>query len=197
MLSTACSETVHRPNIVLIMADDMGYSDLGSYGGEIDTPNLDRLAMGGLRFTQFYNASRSCPTRASLMTGLYPHQAGMGRMTFDEGLPGYRGVLSRNAVTLAEALKKVGYHTAMVGKWHLSPTKNSSDNALWVSGLKDLGKFSDPATYPVNRGFDEHWGTIWGVVNFFDPFSLVHNTTPIESVPENFYYTDALVPRVT
>ena len=191
----AVGNTPPRPNIVLILADDMGYSDLGCYGGEIDTPNLDRLAGGGLRFTQFYNTSRCCPTRASLMTGLYPHQAGVGRMTFDEGLPGYRGVLARNAVTVAEVLQAAGYHTAMVGKWHVSPTNDSPDNALWVSGLKDLGEFSDPATYPVNRGFDEHWGTIWGVVNFFDPFSLVHNSTPVESVPDDFYYTDALNDR--
>ena len=191
----AISDTPPRPNIVLIMADDMGYSDLGSYGGEIDTPNLDRLASNGVRFTQFYNTSRCCPTRASLMTGLYPHQAGVGRMTFDQQLPGYRGVLARNAVTAAEALRAADYHTAMVGKWHLSPTKDSPDNALWVSGLKDLGEFSDPATYPANRGFDQHWGTIWGVVNFFDPFSLVHNTTPVENLPDDFYYTDALNDR--
>ena len=200
-LSWGCAETPAipdtppRPNIVLIMADDMGYSDLGSYGGEIDTPNLDRLASNGVRFTQFYNTSRCCPTRASLMTGLYPHQAGVGRMTFDQQLPGYRGVLARHAVTVAEALRAADYHTAMVGKWHLSPTKDSPENALWVSGLKDLGDFSDPATYPVNRGFDEHWGTIWGVVNFFDPFSLVHNTTAVESLPDDFYYTDALNDR--
>ena len=123
-----------RPNIVLIMADDMGYSDLGSYGGEIDTPNLDRLASNGVRFTQFYNTSRCCPTRASLMTGLYPHQAGVGRMTFDQQLPGYRGVLARHAVTVAEALRAADYHTAMVGKWHLSPTKDSPETPC---GLAD------------------------------------------------------------
>ena len=200
-LPWGCSETpaipdaAPRPNIVLIMADDMGYSDLGSYGGEIDTPHLDRLASNGVRFTQFYNASRCCPTRASLLTGLYAHQAGVGRMTFDQELPGYRGTLARHAITAAEALQAAGYHTAMVGKWHLSPTNDSPDNALWVSGLKDLGEFSDPATYPANRGFDEHWGTIWGVVNFFDPFSLVHNTTPVENLPDDFYYTDALNDR--
>ena len=83
-----------RPNIIVILADDLGYSDMGCYGGEIRTPNLDYLAESGVRFTQFYNTSRSCPTRASLMTGLYQHQAGIGRMTFDDGLPGYRGTLS-------------------------------------------------------------------------------------------------------
>lgn len=100
-----------KPNILVILADDLGYSDLGCYGSEIHTPNLDRLAKEGVRFNHFYNASRSCPTRASLLTGLYQHQAGIGRMTFDGHLPGYRGTLSRNAVTIAEVLKESGiYH---------------------------------------------------------------------------------------
>ena len=102
-----------RPNILVILADDLGYSDLGCYGSEIHTPNLDKLAQEGVRFNHFYNASRSCPTRASLLTGLYQHQAGIGRMTFDAHLPGYRGTLSRNAVTIAEVLKEAGYTTSM------------------------------------------------------------------------------------
>lgn len=97
-----------RPNILVILADDLGYSDLGCYGSEIHTPNLDKLAQEGVRFNHFYNTSRSCPTRASLLTGLYQHQAGIGRMTFDAHLPGYRGTLSRNAVTIAEVLKEAG-----------------------------------------------------------------------------------------
>ena len=104
-------KTDKRPNILVILADDLGYSDLGCYGSEIHTPNLDKLAQQGVRFNHFYNASRSCPTRASLLTGLYQHQAGIGRMTFDDNLPGYRGTLSRNAVTIAEVLKEDGYHT--------------------------------------------------------------------------------------
>jgi len=184
-----------RPNIIVIMADDLGYSDLGCYGGEIDTPNLDRLAENGLRLSNFYNASRCCPTRASLMTGLYPHQTGVGRMTFDAGEPGYRGELAAHTPTVAELLREAGYSTGMVGKWHLSLTEDSPMNALWVSHLVDLGPFSRVETYPVNRGFDEHFGTIWGVVDFFDPFSLVHNTRPIRSVPEGFYYTDWLNER--
>ncbi|MBX6312150.1 MAG: arylsulfatase [Isosphaeraceae bacterium] len=181
-----------RPNIVLIMADDMGFSDAGCYGGEIRTPNLDALAKDGLRFSQFYNTSRCCPTRASLMTGLWSHQAGIGRMTFDQGLPGYRGTLTENTVTIAEVLREAGYRTAMVGKWHLSPTRDGPSNAAWVSHRIDLGPFSDPKTYPVARGFEEHYGTIWGVVDYFDPFSLVHNDRPVPSVPEGYYYTDAL-----
>ena len=105
-----------RPNIIVIMSDDMGYSDPGCFGGEIETPTLDKLAANGLRYTRFYNTGRCCPTRASLLTGLYAHQAGIGRMTEDLGQPGYRGNLSRNAVTLAEALKPAGYRTYMSGK---------------------------------------------------------------------------------
>ncbi len=108
-----------KPNIIVILADDMGYSDIGCYGGEIPTPNLDALAKGGLRFTEFYNTGRCCPTRASLLTGLYQHQAGIGHMNEDDGLPGYVGHLNDRCVTLAEVLKPAGYFTAMTGKWHV------------------------------------------------------------------------------
>src|SRR2546426_1007569 len=108
-----------RPNIVIILADDMGFSDIGCYGSEIPTPNLDRLAANGLRFTQFYNTGRCCPTRACVLTGLYPHQTGVGHMTEDDGLPGYRGRLNDDCVTIAEVLRPAGYFTAMCGKWHV------------------------------------------------------------------------------
>src|SRR5262245_12416854 len=108
-----------RPNIVVILADDLGYADVGCYGGEIKTPNLDRLAKKGLRFTQFYNTPRCCPSRAALLTGLYPHQAGVGNMTADQKLPGYRGRLNNRCLTIAQALRLAGYRTFMVGKWHL------------------------------------------------------------------------------
>lgn len=108
-----------RPNIILIMVDDMGFSDIGPYGSEIPTPNLDALAAGGLKFSQFYNTGRCCPTRASLLTGLYSHQAGIGWMTSDQGVPGYRGRLTDNCVTIAEVLHTAGYFTAMTGKWHV------------------------------------------------------------------------------
>ena len=176
-----------RPNILIIMADDMGYSDAGCYGGEINTPNLDRLAANGLRFTQFYNCARCCPTRASLLTGQYPHQVGLtlnGRS------------LSTNGLTIAEALKQSGYNTAMVGKWHLSKTPILNDKKLhqkWLDHQHDPKRpFAPLETYPVNRGFDMHYGVIWGVINYFDPFSLVDGTEPVESVPEDYYFTDAL-----
>src|SRR5437016_12207084 len=109
-----------KPNIVVILLDDMGFSDLGCYGSEIRTPNLDRLAANGLRFTQFYNTARCCPTRASLLTGLYPHQAGVGHMTEDKGREGYQGELNGRCVTIAEALKPAGYRSYAVGKWHVA-----------------------------------------------------------------------------
>ena len=128
-----------RPNIVLILADDLGYSDLGCYGGEIKTPNIDALAAGGARFTQLYNSARCCPTRASLMTGLYPSQAGIGDFTTGRPSakrgPGYLGRLNDQCVTLAEVLKPAGYRCYYVGKWHMHP-----------------------ATGPIRRGFDEFYG---------------------------------------
>lgn len=173
------------PNLILIMSDDMGYSDLGCYGGEIETPNLDALASKGVRFTQFYNTARCCPTRASLLTGLYPHQAGIGHMMDDRGLDGYRGELSRRAVTLAEALRPAGYRSYMVGKWHVTQkVKPEAD--------------SDKANWPLQRGFHRFYGTIHGAGSFFDPNSLTRDNTPIspfadpEYQPAEFYYTDAI-----
>lgn len=172
-----------RPNFVIILSDDMGYSDLGCYGGEIATPNLDRLAAGGLRFTQFYNTARCCPTRASLLTGLYPHQAGVGHMMEDRGLDGYRGDLNRRCLTMAEVLRPAGYATYAVGKWHVT-------KAARPEGPRD--------NWPLSRGFDRFYGTITGAGNFFDPGTLTRDQTMIspfadpEYRPERFYYTDAI-----
>jgi arylsulfatase A-like enzyme len=183
-----------RPNIVIIMADDLGYSDLGCYGGEINTPNLDFLASKGMRFTQFYNTSRCCPTRASLLTGLYPHHAGVGRMTMDAEKPGYRGYMTDNTVTLAEVLKRAGYNTAMTGKWHVAETNKLDDDQQlkWLAHQENFGPFADTAQYPTARGFDKYYGNIWGVVDYFDPFSLVNGKEQVMEVPKNFYYTDAI-----
>ena len=125
-----------RPNIVLIMVDDMGFADIGPYGSEIPTPHLDALAEGGVKFSQFYNTGRCCPTRASLLTGLYSHLAGIGWMTNDQGLPGYRGRLNDRCVTIAEALRPAGYFTVMTGKWHVgfnhgvTPSQRGFDRSL-------------------------------------------------------------------
>ncbi len=182
-----------RPNIVVVVLDDMGFSDLGCYGGEIRTPNIDRLAANGVRFTRFYNASRCCPTRAALLTGLYPHQVGLSRNGRD---------LSRDAATIPELLRTVGYQTAMVGKWHLSETASLDEKAdgprqlAWLNHQAERGRpFADVRTYPVNRGFERHYGPIWGVVNYFDPFSLVDGTEPVEHVSKDYYLTDALTAR--
>lgn len=183
------------PNIVLIMADDLGFSDIGCYGGEIHTPNIDALAAGGMRFKNFYNTSRCCPTRASLLTGLYNQQAGIGEMTTDRNLPGYRGRITDNAVTIAQVLKAAGYHTGMSGKWHVSNTIEQKDPKAqldWLNHQTTNPYFSQIDQYPTHKGFEKYFGTIWGVVDYFDPFSLVSGTTPITSVPKNYYHTDAI-----
>ncbi|MFK5924600.1 MAG: arylsulfatase [Verrucomicrobiota bacterium] len=187
-LQLACISTyaaAERPNIILMMGDDMGISDIGCYGSEIKTPNLDKLAEGGLRFRQFYNTSRCCPTRASLLTGLYPHQAGIGDMMDDLGMDGYRGELNRNSVTIAEVLKTAGYRTYVTGKWHVTKkTQAKSD--------------TDRRNWPLQRGFDRFYGTIHGAGSFFDPNSLTRDNAFIspfddpEYQPEEFYYTDAI-----
>lgn len=169
-----------RPNIVLMMADDMGYSDIGCYGGEIATPNLDSLARGGVRFTQFYNTARCCPTRASLLTGLHPHQAGIGHMV-DTGrqLPGYRGDLNGQCVTIAEALRPAGYRTAMSGKWHVTPVTESKHN------------------WPLQRGFEKYYGIIHGAASFFDPVTLVRDNEYAPNRRRDFYFTDAIGENAT
>ncbi|MFV0592237.1 MAG: arylsulfatase [Draconibacterium sp.] len=195
ILLTACTQSKseeekdNRPNILLIMLDDSGYSDLGCYGGEIQTPNIDQLAQSGVRFTQMHNCARCCPTRASLLTGLYPQAAGINGMGVN---------LNMNAATIAEVLKENGYHTGMTGKWHLSATKplaDKTEHLRWLAHRADHGSFSPLENYPSNRGFEEHWGVIWGVVDFFDPFSLVHNEEPIKEVPDDFYMTDFITQK--
>ena len=172
-----------RPNIIVILADDMGFSDLGCYGGEMETPNLNRLAAKGLRFTEFHNTARCCPSRASLLTGLYPHQAAIGHMTDDKQLDGYQGDLSRQAVTLAEVMRAAGYGTYMAGKWHV--TKHCTPQ-----GPKE--------NWPLQRGFNRFYGTIAGAGSFFDPGTLTRDNTMISPFadpqykPETFYYTNAI-----
>ncbi|WP_346238837.1 arylsulfatase [Niabella insulamsoli] len=184
-----------RPNIILILADDLGYSDLGCFGGEVQTPNLDQMAKAGIRFTQFYNISRCCPTRASLLTGMYNHDAGIGDMTTQKDNQAYKGHLGKDVVTIAEVLKEAGYQTAMTGKWHVSNTitqPNKEAQLRWLNHQEQHPLFSPIEQYPTNRGFDKYYGTIWGVVDFFDPFSLVEGTQPVTKVPEDYYHTDAI-----
>ena len=167
-----------KPNIILILSDDMGYSDIAPYGGEINTPNLSDLAKNGLKFTQFYNAARCCPTRASLLTGTYPHEAGIGHMMGNYGISQYQGKLSYNVITIPEVLKKAGYSTIMSGKWHL--TKNDLDQ------------------WPLKRGFDNFYGLISGAANYFKseyPGLIFEGNEKLNIDDENFYTTDAFTDK--
>jgi arylsulfatase A-like enzyme len=173
-----------KPNIVLIMVDDMGYSDIRPYGGEIETPNIDALARNGLRFTQFYNSARCCPTRATLMTGLHPHQTGIGHMTEEESPgakdvpPAYVGNINDSCVTIAQVAKSAGYATYMTGKWHLAA--------------------QDQGDWPLQRGFDRYYGCIAGATHFFHPErerimydGNMPDREPKSTTDRPFYTTDA------
>jgi arylsulfatase A-like enzyme len=164
-----------RPNIVIVLVDDMGFSDIGCYGSEIPTPNLDKLAANGLRFTQFYNTGRCCPSRASLLTGLYSHQAGVGHMVERGNVPGYLGHLNDKCVTIAEVLRDAGYFTAMSGKWHLG---------------------HEQGVVPSNRGFMRsleapaggfYYGQSQKAALFLDGKQL-ENDDPV--LPRDWYTTD-------
>ncbi len=172
------------PNIVIIMADDMGFSDAGCYGGEVRTPHIDALAARGLRFTQFYNNAVCCPTRASLLTGLYPQQAGMGWMVHhgsDDREPGpYQGYLNQHCVTLAEVLSDAGYRTLMAGKWHVGENRPH---------------------WPTDRGFQRYFGLISGAANYFDirktknkgmKRQMARDDQPYDPPADGFYMTDAI-----
>ncbi|MFK7850269.1 MAG: arylsulfatase [Akkermansiaceae bacterium] len=181
---TSLLSAAEKPNIVLIMVDDMGYSDLGCWGGEVDTPNIDLLAKNGLRFTQFYNSARCCPTRATLLTGLHPHETGIGLMASEEASvtkdipPAYAGNLNDSCVTLAQVAKSAGYATFMTGKWH-------------VAG-------QDQEDWPMQRGFDRFYGTIAGAAHFFHPegWRSIYDgnekiAEPESTTDRDFYTTDA------
>ena len=175
-----------KPNIVIILSDDMGYSDLGCYGGEIPTPHLDSLGMNGIRFTQFYNSARCCPTRASLLTGLHPHQTGVGHMTETniEGLLGFQGDLNTSCVTIAQVLRMAGYKNYCVGKWHITGNHNKANPKI---------------NWPLQRGFDRFYGILGPQANFFVPRMIVRDNVSLtpandaEYQPEQPYYlTDAI-----
>jgi arylsulfatase A-like enzyme len=165
------------PNVVLVLADDLGYSDLGCYGGEISTPNIDGLAAGGARGTQFYNTARCSPSRASLLTGLHPHQTGIGVLTENDSPVGYKGELHRDCATIAEILKRAGYTTALTGKWHLTADARNPNDA-----------------WPTRRGFDYFYGTLTGCGSYYNPGTLTRGEEHIEHEANEpgFYYTDAI-----
>ena len=170
------ASTQQKPNIVLILADDLGFSDIGCYGGEIRTPNLDRLGREGIRATSFYNTARCSPSRASLLTGRHPHETGIGILTDDfSPYGGYPGTLNHSFATTAEHLKAAGYATCLSGKWHLSSNTKEPDDS-----------------WPTRRGFDEFYGIMSGADSYFYPRSLWHNETLLNQPIEDFYLTDAV-----
>jgi len=165
-----------RPDVVVILADDMGYSDIGCFGGEIQTPHIDRIGREGVRLTQFYNTARCSPSRASLMTGLHPHQVGVGILNFDDAPDGYPGDLAEESVTIAEALREAGYATYLSGKWHLSSDMDTPNDS-----------------WPTRRGFERFFGTLEGAGSFYQPRTLTRQETNVEEEGEDpsFFYTDA------
>ena len=177
----ATSQAAEKPNLIVIMADDLGFSDLGCYGGEIETPHIDYLAEEGVRFSGFKNTCRCTPSRASLLTGRYSHAVGVGKMTTDYQRPGYRGQLSLDAPTLAEILNPAGYATGIVGKWHLTTTDKSSPQK---------------PIFPLDRGFDFFHGTWWGAKDYFSPQFMMTNREHLpegkDAYPKDYYLTNDL-----
>lgn len=166
-----------RPNIVVVLADDLGFSDLGCYGGEIRTTVLDELGRSGIRLSQFYNTARCSPSRASLLTGLHPHQTGIGVLTRPDEPGGYPGDLGSQCTTIAETLQAAGWRTWMSGKWHLTAdTEHPNDS------------------WPTRRGFERFFGTLAGCGSYYNPQTLTRNESPAADAAENpnFYYTDAI-----
>jgi arylsulfatase len=179
---SAFAQQHSKPNIILIMVDDMGFSDLGAYGSEIKTPNIDKLAFEGLRLKEFYNNSICAPTRASLITGQYAHKAGVGYFDVNLGLPAYQGYLNKESLTFGEVLKEAGYSTLLAGKWHVG---------------------NDSSSWPNQRGFEKFYGVIGGGANYFDPepmplggrqypVVLLENNQRIKPAANSYYFTNEI-----
>ena len=177
-----------NPNVIVILADDMGFADLGCTGSEIRTPTLDKLADDGLLLSAMYNCGRCCPTRASLLTGLYPQEAGIGHMGTNLGSPAYQGYLREDAVTIAEHLRAGGYKTLMSGKWHVGGDYPAREYDRWTPGT------SDHPT-PRQRGFDRFYGLLDGAAHFFAPHVMVEDDSRVLDLPDGFYMTDALTDK--
>lgn len=177
-----------RPNIILILVDDMGFADLGLCGSEIRTPRIDSIGRNGTVFSAMYNCARCCPTRAALLTGLYPHKAGIGHMGADLGTPAYQGSLRNDSVTIAECLRDAGYFTAMAGKWHVG-------GDFWARLVDSwrVGDLEHPT--PRQRGFDRFYGIIDGVTHFFSPHYIMEDDARAEVSPSDFYFTDAITDK--
>eukprot|EP00095_Tigriopus_kingsejongensis_P000081 snap_masked-scaffold2_size2283618-processed-gene-17.32 protein:Tk00081 transcript:snap_masked-scaffold2_size2283618-processed-gene-17.32-mRNA-1 annotation:"arylsulfatase" len=178
----------NKPNVVLILADDMGFADLGITGSEIRTPNIDKMAHNGSLLTAMYNCARCCPTRASLLTGLYPHNAGVGHMGANLGSPAYQGFLRNDSATIAEVLRADGYRTLMSGKWHVAGDFEARDVDNWR-----VGDVDHPT--PRQRGFDRFYGIMDGATHFFSPHYILEDDCRVEVSPDNFYFTDAITDK--
>lgn len=177
-----------RPNVVVVLVDDMGFADLGCMGSEIRTPNIDGLAANGILATAMYNCARCCPTRASLLTGLYPHKAGVGHMGADLATPAYQGFLRNDAATIAELLKSGGYRTLMAGKWHVG----GDFHARLVDSWR-VGDVDHPT--PRQRGFDRFYGIVDGVTHYFSPHFMMEDDKRVDVSPSDFYFTDAITDK--
>lgn len=172
--SSGHAQNIEKPNIIIILADDMGWSDLGCYGSEIPTPNIDSLAKQGMLATRCYTASRCSPSRASLMTGCEPHKVDVGLLDDDSGRAGYRGRLNPDIPTLPELLKKSGYRTYLSGKWHLGKQEGA---------------------YPWDRGFDRYRGLLGGAADYYRPmpvrpFGEDGKLLTPKDLPDDFYMTE-------
>jgi arylsulfatase len=174
-----------HPDIILILVDDMGFTDLGCMGSEIRTPNIDSIAKNGMLLSSMYNSARCCPTRASLLTGMYPHNAGVGQMGANLGTKEYQGFLRSDTTTIAEAVKRSGYRTLMSGKWHVA-------GDLWATRVDTWRVGSEGHPTPRQRGFDRFYGILDGVSNFFSPHYLMKDDERIYASPTDFYFTDAI-----
>lgn len=173
------------PNIVVILLDDLGYSDFGCFGGEIDTPNFDRLAAGGLRFANYTTVPMCTPARAALLTGKNPHSVGCGWLTHnDPGYPGYRGEMSLDAPTMAELLRAQGYATLAAGKWH-----NTYDQNAQPGG--------DTSSWPLQRGFDRFYGFLGAETSYFHPDRLLEGNQPagVDQFPSDYFAPDDYTSR--
>ena len=177
-----------KPNVILILADDMGFADLGITGSEINTPNIDALARGGVMLSAMYNCARCCPTRASLLTGVYPHNAGIGHMGANLGSPAYQGFLRNDTATIAEHLRASGYRTLMSGKWHVAGDFEPREVDSWR-----VGDVEHPT--PRQRGFDRFYGIMDGATHFFSPHYVPEDDSRVETFPDDFYFTDAITDK--
>jgi len=177
-----------KPNVILILVDDMGFSDLGCTGSEIETPNIDALAEKGALLSSMYNCARCCPTRAALLTGLYPHKAGIGHMAVNLGTPAYQGFLRNDSATIAELLRPAGYRTLMSGKWHVGGDFSPRDADSWEVGTRERPT-------PRQRGFDRFYGILDGATHFFSPHYVLEDDSRAEVSPSDFYLTDAITDK--